>query len=76
MLTDGKLAGIVTPKDVLMRVVAKGLNPDRTQVSAIMTPNPDTVPPEMTAVEALGEASCTQHLLLPGFNAARSFPFQ
>lgn len=40
-----------------MRVVAKGLNPDRTRVSAIMTPNPDTVPPEMTAVEALGEAS-------------------
>lgn len=57
MLTDGRLAGIVTPKDVLFRVVAKGLNPDRTPVSAIMTPNPDTVPPEMTAVEALGEAS-------------------
>lgn len=57
VLTDGRLAGIVTPKDVLMRVVAKGLNPDRTRVSAIMTPNPDTVPPDMTAVEALGEAS-------------------
>ncbi len=55
VLAGGRLAGIVTPKDLLMRVVAKGLNPDRTPVTAIMTPNPDTVPPEMTAVEALGE---------------------
>ncbi|CAM9746617.1 unnamed protein product, partial [Hapterophycus canaliculatus] len=47
------MAGIVTPKDLLMRVLAKDRNPDETRVSDIMTPNPDTVPPEMTAVEAL-----------------------
>lgn len=57
VLSKGRLAGIVTPKDLLVRAVAKGVDPDRTPVSAIMTPNPDTVPPEMTAVEALGEAS-------------------
>lgn len=57
VLNEGMMAGIVTPKDLLMRVLAKDLNPDETRVSDIMTPNPDTVPPEMTAVEALGEAS-------------------
>ena len=55
MLDEGHLAGIVTPKDLLMRVVAKGLDPDATAVSDIMTPNPDTVAPEMTVVEALRE---------------------
>lgn len=55
VLDKGHLAGIVTPKDLLMRVVAKGLDPDITGVSDIMTPNPDTVTPEMTVVEALRE---------------------
>lgn len=59
VLDQGRLAGILTPKDVLMRVVAKEIDPDRTPVSSIMTPNPDTVPPEMTAVEALGEVCVT-----------------
>lgn len=54
-LDDGHLAGIVTPKDLLNRVVAKGLNPDTTRVSSIMTPNPDTVPPDMTVIDALRE---------------------
>lgn len=54
-LDDGRIAGILTPKDLLNRVVAKGLNPDTIRVSAIMTPNPDTVPPEMTVLDALRE---------------------
>lgn len=57
VLQGERLAGIVTPKDLLMRVVALGLNPDDTPVSAVMTPNPDTVPPTMTAIEALKEVS-------------------
>ncbi|CAM9490449.1 unnamed protein product, partial [Ectocarpus sp. 8 AP-2014] len=65
VLDQGRLAGILTPKDVLMRVVAKELDPDRTPVSSIMTPNPDTVPPEMTAVEALGEMHENKYLHLP-----------
>ncbi|CAN0160389.1 unnamed protein product, partial [Ectocarpus sp. 6 AP-2014] len=65
VLDQGRLSGILTPKDVLMRVVAKELDPDRTPVSSIMTPNPDTVPPEMTAVEALGEMHENKYLHLP-----------
>lgn len=55
VLRGERLAGIVTPKDLLMRVVAKGLDPDETPVSSVMTPNPDAVPPTMTAIEALKE---------------------
>ena len=58
VLDEGHLAGIVTPKDLLMRVVAKGLDPDATAASDIMTPNPDTVSPAMTVVEALREVGC------------------
>lgn len=63
VLEDSQLAGIITPKDLLMRVVAKGLDPDTTPVSDVMTPNPDTVPPDMTVMEALREASALDLLI-------------
>lgn len=56
MLREGCLAGIITPKDIMGRVVAKGLDPDTTPVRTVMTSNPDTVPSETTVVEALREA--------------------
>lgn len=55
VLRDNRLVGIVSPKDLLMRVVAKGLDPDDTLISSVMTPNPDAVPPTMTVIEALRE---------------------
>lgn len=55
VLDEGELAGIITPKDLLNRVVARELDPATTVVSEIMTPNPDTVPPEMTVLDALKE---------------------
>lgn len=55
VLNNGTLAGIITPKDVLNRVVSKGLNPDTTPVADVMTPNPDTVPPDTTVLDALRE---------------------
>lgn len=64
MVSQGHLAGIITPKDLLMRVVAKELDPDTTAVADVMTPNPDTVPPEFTIVDALREvcasSSCSR----------------
>lgn len=50
---DGRLQGIFTERDVLARVVAAGLNPDDTVLGRVMTPNPDTVAPNSTALEAL-----------------------
>ena len=50
---DGRLQGIFTERDVLARVVAVGLDPDDTVLGRVMTPNPDTVTPNDTALEAL-----------------------
>jgi len=45
--------GIFTERDLLNKVVAKGLDPGVTPVSAVMTRNPMTVPPEMTVRDAV-----------------------
>jgi CBS domain-containing protein len=50
---DGKLEGIFSERDLLVRVVAKGLDPGRTPLGRAMTPNPRTVAPDQTANEAL-----------------------
>jgi CBS domain-containing protein len=49
----GRLQGIFTERDVLIRVVARGLDPDSTRLSEVMTPNPDTVGPDDLASLAL-----------------------
>lgn len=49
----GRLAGIFSERDLLMRVVARGLDPDQTPLDRVMTPNPETVAPHQTATEAL-----------------------
>ena len=38
---DDKLVGILTPKDVAYRVIAPGLDIDRTLVLDVATPDPD-----------------------------------
>lgn len=47
------LLGIVTERDLMTRVLAKGLDPDRTTVREIMTPNPLCVPPETLVSDAV-----------------------
>jgi CBS domain-containing protein len=48
-----KLLGIVTERDLMTRVLAKALNPEKTHVSAVMTPNPRCVAPETTVSDAV-----------------------
>lgn len=50
---DRHLAGIFTERDLTERVVADGLDPDRTRLAAVMTPHPMTVGPETTVQDAL-----------------------
>ncbi len=50
---DGRLQGIFTERDVLARVVATGLNPDKTVLSNVMSPDPDTAGPQDTALDVL-----------------------
>jgi len=43
VIESGRLLGIVTERDIVFRVVAKGLDATRTRVSEVMTPNPITI---------------------------------
>ena len=50
---DGSLLGILTERDLMTRVLAKGVNPENTPVSEVMTHNPQCVAPEMRVADAV-----------------------
>ncbi|HEX5286541.1 MAG TPA: CBS domain-containing protein [Polaromonas sp.] len=51
--TPGTLLGIVTERDLMTRVLAKAVNPEKTQVSEIMTRSPYCVAPETLVSDAV-----------------------
>ncbi|PON96299.1 CBS- PB1 domain contining protein [Trema orientale] len=51
--TGNKIQGILTSKDILMRVVAQNLSPELTLVEKVMTPNPECATLETTILDAL-----------------------
>ncbi|KAK3016603.1 hypothetical protein RJ639_006526 [Escallonia herrerae] len=53
VLTGNKIQGILTSKDILMRVVAQNLSPELTLVEKVMTPNPECATVETSILEAL-----------------------
>ncbi|KAN0063166.1 hypothetical protein ACQY0O_004330 [Thecaphora frezii] len=61
----GKIAGIFTSKDVVLRVIAAGLDPKTCSVVRVMTPHPDTAPPSLTIQEALRKMHDGRYLNLP-----------
>ena len=62
---EGHLAGIFGFKDMMTRVVAKGMSPDSTAVCDVMTPNPETVLSSMTVLEAMQMMHDNRFLTLP-----------
>ena len=50
---NNKLDGIVSERDITMKVVAQGRDPDKTKVSQIMTKKPITAHPDDSALSAL-----------------------
>lgn len=54
-----KIAGIFTSKDIVLRVIAAGLDATRCSVVRVMTPHPDTAPPDMTCHDALKKMHST-----------------
>ena len=48
-----RLLGILTERDLVTRVLAKGLNPDTATVREVMTANPICVPPETKVSDAV-----------------------
>ncbi|KAI9105848.1 hypothetical protein DFS34DRAFT_601129 [Phlyctochytrium arcticum] len=61
----GTLAGIFTSKDLVLRVLAGGLDPAATSVLRVMTPHPDCVTPETPVVDALRKMHAGRYLHLP-----------
>lgn len=43
VVADGRLAGILTDRDIAIRVVAGGRNPERTTIRDVMSGDPQTV---------------------------------
>jgi CBS domain-containing protein len=50
---EGRLNGIFTERDLLVRVVAAGLDPATTPVGAVMTRDPDRIDAKTPVVEAI-----------------------
>lgn len=53
MDTLGNLLGIVTERDLMTRVLARALNPKKTQVSDVMTHSPICVAPDTLVSDAV-----------------------
>jgi CBS domain-containing protein len=53
VLRDGDLAGILSERDIMNRVVAIGRTPGTTAVSEVMTANPRAVPADESIEECL-----------------------
>jgi CBS domain-containing protein len=62
---DDDLVGILTPKDILNRVLVPKKSPDLTAVASVMTPQPDYVSPDLTLLDALKEMHDHKYLHLP-----------
>jgi CBS domain-containing protein len=71
VLDDGRLVGIVSERDVVARVVVRGLDPRKTLVGQVMTRDVRTAGTEVTIGQALEimEAGGFRHL--PLIDAAR-----
>ena len=53
VLCDGRIAGIVTERDILVKVVAAGADPAKTSVDSVMTRKPVCVRPDTRVTHAL-----------------------
>lgn len=62
---QGAITGIFTSKDVVLRVIAPGLDPANCSVVRVMTPHPDFAPMDMTIQAALRKMHGKQPLVSP-----------
>ncbi|MCJ1288202.1 hypothetical protein MMC26_007557 [Xylographa opegraphella] len=67
---QGSITGIFTSKDVVLRVIAPGLDPAKCSVVRVMTPHPDFAPMDMSIQAALRKMHDGHYLNLPVMNDA------
>ena len=65
IVEGGKVVGIVTDRDIVLRVVAAKKDPATVKISEIMTKGPATIGPEATAADASKLMSDKQVRRLP-----------
>jgi CBS domain containing-hemolysin-like protein len=65
---QGQITGIFTSKDVVLRVIAAGLDPANCSVIRVMTPHPDFAPADMSIQQALRKMHDGHYLNLPVMN--------
>jgi len=65
VVEDNVLVGIFGFKDMMTRAIAKELPLESTSVSSVMTPNPESVSPDTTVLEALQIMHDNKFLTLP-----------
>jgi CBS domain-containing protein len=70
VLEDGKLAGIISERDIVGRVVAKGLDPANVPVSEVMTRDVRTVTDSVSVRRALELMAQGRFRHLPVVNAS------
>lgn len=63
--TQGELSGIFTSKDVVLRVIAAGLDPKKCSVIRVMTPQPDVAKESTSIQRALRQMFEGHYLNLP-----------
>jgi len=65
---NGQITSIFTSKDVVLRVIAAGLDPANCSVIRVMTPHPDFAPADMSIQQALRKMHDGHYLNLPVMN--------
>jgi CBS domain-containing protein len=65
VMEHDELVGIINERDLLMRVLDEGRNPDDTLVSDVMTRNVNTISPDTPITEGLKAMSRTRNRHLP-----------
>lgn len=65
VIVENKPRGILTSKDILMRVIAQDLTPESTLVEKVMTPNPECATVDTPIVDALHTMHDGKFLHLP-----------
>ena len=68
---DNRLLGIFTGRDAVHRVLAEGKSAATTKLAEVMTPDPDTMPPGKTAIEALRLMEDGRYRHVPVVDGAR-----
>ena len=68
---QGRLAGIFTERDVLTRVVARGLDPAGTALAQVMTPDPDALAVGDRVAYAVNRMSVAGYRTIPLVDADR-----